>query len=130
MMKPRKPKATEPSLRDKLSAKFMTDFEADFAQHGTDVIQQLREKHPDKYAALAADLIRQAEPPSGVFDKAKSMEDIGIGLLKQVGINDPSEQQIEAALALHNRFITDLEMIAAVHIGMENIREYEERELR
>src|SRR5262249_28355736 len=114
-MKPRKPKPTEPSLRDRLSAKFMTDFEADYQEHGTNVIQQLREKHPDKYAALAADLSRQAEPPSGVFDKAKSMEDIGRGLLQQVGVAEDNitDEMIEAAIAANDKFVRELEKIAA-----------------
>src|SRR5215475_13301712 len=127
MMKPRKPKS-EPSLRDKLSANFMVAFEADFAANGVFVIEQLRLKAPDKYAALAADLIRQAEPPRGVFSEAKTLDDIARGLLKQVGVNDPSNQQIEAALALHNRFIGDLEQIAAVYIALQITQEYEERE--
>jgi len=127
-MKPRKPKPTEPSLRDRLSAKFMTDFEADYQEHGTNVIQQLREKHPDKYAALAADLIRQAEPPSGVFDKAKSMDDIGRGLLAQVGLTDPSETQIQMAIAANDRFVAELEQIVALQIAIDVTEEY--RELR
>src|SRR5262245_31613126 len=120
MMKPRKTKASEPSLslRDKLSAKFMKDFEADFADNGAVVIAELRTKSPEKYAEIAARLIASAEPPSGVFTEAKSMDDIGIGLLKQVGLTDPSEQQIEAALALHNRFITELEQIVALDIAI------------
>src|SRR5262245_45345899 len=114
-MKARKPKATEPSLRDKLSAKFLKDFEADFAEHGADVIQQLREKHPDRYAELAAKLIAQAEPPSGVFDRAKSMEDIGRGLLQQVGVaeDNMTDEMIEAAIAANDKFVRELEKIAA-----------------
>src|SRR5262245_51066259 len=124
----RKSKASEPSLRDKLSAAFMVAFEEDFASNGVGVIQQLREKHPDKYAALAADLIRQAEPPSGVFDKAKSMEDIGRRLLAQVGLTDPSETQIQMAIAANDRFVGELEQIAAVQLALDVTEEY--RELR
>src|SRR5262245_11964091 len=124
----RKSKANEPSLRDRLSAKFLQDFEADFQEHGTDVIQQLREKHPDKYAAIATQLIASAEPPSGVFDKAKSMEDIGRGLLAQVGLTDPSETQIQMAIAANDRFVAELEQIVALQIALDVTEEY--RELR
>jgi hypothetical protein len=57
----------------------------------------LREKHPDRYE-LAAKLIAQAEPRSGEFDKAKSMDDIGRGFLRQVGVSDENmtEAMIEA----------------------------------
>src|SRR5262245_1819757 len=130
MMKPRKPK-NEPSLRDKLSANFMKAFEEDFSANGVGVIEQLREKHPDKYAELAAKLIASASPPVSVFAEAKSMDDIAHGLLKQVGIDNPSERQLEAALKLHDKFIQELEMIAAVDIaiGMAE-EEFEYRELR
>ena len=111
-MKPRKPKSSEPSLRDKLSAKFLKDFEADFAANGADVIKQLRERHPDRYAELAAKLIAQAEPPSGVFDRAQSMHDIGIGLLAQVGCIAPSERQIQEAIRANDEFVARLESIS------------------
>jgi hypothetical protein len=124
-----KRKSNEPSLRDKLSANFLRDFEADFAANGADVIKQLRVKHPDRYAELGARLIAQAEPPGGnEYDQAKSMDDIGRIHLRQMGINDPTEQQIEAALAAHDRFISELEIIAAVSASMEVLEE--ERELR
>src|SRR5262245_60307928 len=128
-MKPRKPKANEPSLRDKLSANFMVAFEADFAANGVSVIEQLRLRAPDKYAALAAELIRQAEPPRRAFSEAKSMEDIGRGLLAQVGLSDPSEQQIQMAIAANDRLVSELEAIRAMHVAME-VTEYEERSLR
>src|SRR5262245_4386995 len=128
MMKPRKPK-NEPSLRDKLSANFMVAFEADFAANGVNVIEQLRLRAPEKYAALAADLIRQAEPPRGVFSEAKSTEDIGRGLLAQVGLTDPTEQQIEMAIAANDRLVSELEAIRAMHVAME-VTEYEERSPR
>ena len=113
-MKPRKPKATEPSLRDKLGANFMKAFEADFADNGAGVIAELRTKSPEKYAEIAARLIAQAEPPSGVFDKAKSMEDIGRGLLQQVGVaeDNMTDEMIEAAIAANDKFVRELEKIA------------------
>jgi hypothetical protein len=125
----RKSKANGPSLRDKLSANFMKAFESDFATNGVDVIAELREKYPDRYAAIATQLIAAAEPPGGnEYDQAKSMDDIGRIHLRQMGITDPTEQQIEAALAAHNMFISELEIIAAVSASMEVLEE--ERELR
>src|SRR5262245_34402966 len=110
-MKARKPKANEPSLRDRLSAKFIKDFEADFQEHGTDVIQQLREKHPDKYAVIATQLIASADPLGSVFSEAKSMRDIGLGLLAQVGCNNPTEEQIQSAIQANDELVARLESI-------------------
>lgn len=114
-MKPRKPKATEPSLRDRLSANFLAAFQADFEANGVAVIEQLRLKSPEKYAELGAKLIAAAEPPTeGVdFSKAKSMQDIGRGLLKQVGLDDPTDAQIEAAIVANDNLIDTLTTIAA-----------------
>src|SRR5262245_3558322 len=112
MMKPRKPKSSEPSLKDQLAAKFTKDFLADYDANGVAVIQQLREKHPDRYIEQAARLIATAEEPSGVFDKAKSMDDIGRGLLSQVGCVAPSERQIQEAIQANDEFVARLEAIA------------------
>src|SRR5262245_27992657 len=108
-MKPKKTRASEPSLKDKLAAKFTQDFLADYDANGVAVIQQLREKHPDRYIEQAARLIATAEEPSGVFDKAKSMDDIGRGLLSQVGCIAPSERQIQEAIRANDEFVARLE---------------------
>src|SRR5262245_61632655 len=99
----RKTKATEPSPLNKLSAKFWQTVQDDFDAHNIDVIKQLREQHIDRYAELISRMIARAEEPSGVFDKAKSMDDIGRGLLAQVGLTDPSETQIQMAIAANDR---------------------------
>src|SRR5262245_34147286 len=129
MMKPRKPKANEPSLRDKLSAQFMKDFEEDFADNGKAVIEQLRQRSPEKYADIAARLIAQTEPPNpNDLSQARSLFEVGRMLLQGVGLHDPSDQQIEAAMAANNRLMTELEQIAAVGLAIDITME--ERELR
>jgi hypothetical protein len=128
-MKPKKSKGTEPSLRDKLSAKFMKDFEADFAANGAAVIAELRTKSPEKYAEIASRLIAQTEPPNpNDLSNAKTMHDVGRMLLQGVGLHDPSDQQIEAAMAANNRLMSELEMIVALDVSMKILDE--ERELR
>src|SRR5262245_25294517 len=124
-------KANEPSLRDKLSGAFMAAMEEDFAANGKAVIEQLRVKHPDRYAELAARLIAQTEPPNpNDLSQAKSLFEVGRMLLQGVGLHDPSDQQIEAAMAANNRLMTELETIAAVDIALRVTEEYEERSLR
>ena len=83
-MKPRKPKTSEPSLRDKLSAAFLEAFQSDFEANGVAAIEQLRNKSPDKYTEIAARLIAATEPqsqPTG-FASCDSMEDSACGYLK------------------------------------------------
>jgi|SRR5262245_18147974 len=46
--------------------------------------------------------------------------------LGRMGIANPSEQQIEMAVAANSRFMSELEMIAAVHVAMEATEEYQE----
>jgi len=48
--RPQKPKAKEPSLRERA----MGALDADFKVHGQDAIKQLRETRPDRYVELAA----------------------------------------------------------------------------
>ena len=114
-MKPRKPKSAEPSLRDKLSAAYLEAFQADFAANGTAVIEQLRNKSPEKYAEIAARLIAATEPQpqqEGIA-AANSMEDVGRRLLQGVGVPEPTDEQIAAAIKANDRFIEQLEAIRA-----------------
>src|SRR5215475_14306365 len=98
----KKPKANEPSLRDKLSAAYLEAFEADFAANGVSVIEQLRNKSPEKYAEICSRLIAAAEPPrgDGAAD-ANSLPELGARLLRSVGMAEDaiSESAIEEALA-------------------------------
>jgi hypothetical protein len=110
-MKPRKPKSGEPSLREKLSQKFLEALEADFQLHGLTVLEKMRESSPERYAELAAKMIMSAEPQSEQkgFAGANSMQDVGRRLLQSVGIVEPDNAAIEAAIAANDRFIEQLE---------------------
>src|SRR5215468_4865008 len=109
----RKPKANEPSLRDKLSANFMKAFESDFETHGVEVIEQLRLKSPEKYAEIAAKLIAAVDPKSEGFEDCKDMESIGRRLLKQVGCDEYecTAEMIEQAIAAQDVLIAKLQAI-------------------
>jgi len=113
----RKPKTAEPSLRDKLSAHFLEAFEADFAAHGADVIEALRNKSPDKYADIAARLIAATEPPSDGFESAQTMQEIGLRLLKSVGCPEgvATDDMIARAVELNDQFVADLTQVAQGH---------------
>jgi len=116
-MKARKPKATEPSLRDKLSEHFLRAFEADFAANGVAAIEQLRQKSPEKYSDIAARLIAASEPPAeNGFASANSMEEIGRKLLKSVGAEEDqiTADMVEAAIRANDDFVSKLEKIANV----------------
>jgi hypothetical protein len=113
-MRPRKPpKSSEPSLRDRLSANFLAAFEADFAANGVAAIEQLRQKSPEKYSEIAARLIAASEPQPDGFENARTMQEIGLNLLKSVGLPEDAatEAQIEQAIAANDAFIARLEAI-------------------
>jgi hypothetical protein len=86
----RKGGAKAPNLRDKLSQAFLTAFDADFHEHGVDVIQQLRLKDPVRYAELAGRLIMAVEQPAdpNSYASCQSEEEICRKLLAQVGVAD------------------------------------------
>jgi hypothetical protein len=106
----------EPSLRDKLSAKFLAAFEADFAENGVEVIQKLREKYPQHYAELGARLIASTEEPAGPtdFSDCQSQEDIGRKLLMQLGLGEYqiTDRMCQQAVDANEKLITALERIA------------------
>jgi hypothetical protein len=112
-MKPRKTKTGEPSLRDRLSASFLRAFESDFEVHGVDVIEQMRQKAPEKYAELAARLVAAAEPipDKDSFANCTTMEQIGRKLLEQIGYIEPSDEDIAEAVQLNDAFVGGLEAI-------------------
>ena len=112
-MKTRKPKPTEPSARDKLSASFLKAFQNDFETYGVETIEKLREESPSKYAEIAAKLIATFEPKADGFESAQSMEDIGRKLLQSIGFHDPDDNSIREAVELNNTFVDGLQAIWA-----------------
>jgi hypothetical protein len=102
-----------PSTRDKLSGGFMEALAKDWAEHGPEVIQQIRLDNPVKYGELIARLIPMDAnlPTANDYSSCQSMEDIGLKLLQQVGIDDPTEDQIARAITANNQFMAALEAI-------------------
>jgi len=109
----RKPKSVEPSLRDKLSARFLEAIHADFEEHGVDVIQKLRDKDPKAYCEISARLIAATEPPGDGFENAQSLQEIGVKLLESVGCprDAITEDMAEAAVAAQDDFTAALSKI-------------------
>src|SRR5262245_51905570 len=104
----------EPALRDKLSQNFLRAFESDFETHGVNVIEQLREKSPEKYTEIASKLIATTEPKPDGFESCQSKEAIGRRLLRSVGLEDEdaaTPAMVQAALAAQDRMISELAKI-------------------
>ena len=105
-----------PSTRDKLSSAFVEALEKDWAEHGVDVIQQIRQDHPVKYSELVARLV-----PMDVnlvsaddFSKCQSMQELGRKLLKSIGCEDEdaiTEDMIARAIQANDAFVARLEAI-------------------
>ena len=118
-MKPKKLKASEPSVRDKLSASFLKAFQNDFEINGIEAIEKLREESPSKYAEIASRLIAMVEPPPEGFEVCRTPRDLGIALLKSVQINEyeMTEDMIAQALKCNDDFIDRLQAIRAAAEG-------------
>src|SRR5262245_9003531 len=105
------PKPVEPNIRDALTTAFIEQLQADFAEHGKEIIQTVRKESPSKYAELVLRLIplepRMLQPD----DKPKNSRDIAEHLLRDVGLFEPSDQDVEEALACYDRMIEALEFI-------------------
>jgi len=110
-MKPSKPKAAEPSLRDKLSKNFLEALEADFREYGKDVIEQMRTRDPTRYAELAGKMIMAVEPREQSLENARNMHEVAIALLKSVGFVEPDDNSIEQAIKANDAFINRLQAI-------------------
>ena len=116
-MKAKKPKVSEPSALDKLSASFVKAFQNDFENFGIEAIEKLREQNPAKYAEIASRLIAVVEPKLEGFEGAKNMHDVAIALLKSVGFNDPDDNSIQQAIEANDQFINALQAIRAAAEG-------------
>jgi hypothetical protein len=112
-MKPRKTKSAEPSLRERLSQKFLEALQEDFELYGKTVLEKMRESHPERYAELAAKMIMTAEPAEQKegYAQAKSMKEIGMRLLQSIGVIEPTDEQVEEAIAANDVFVEQLEAI-------------------
>lgn len=110
----RKPSNTEPSLRDVLSADFVTRLQAKWQEHGDDILEHMRQKDPVKFAEMVAKLVPPETLPADPFAGGLSMDEIGKRLLLQVGANEfaITPDMIEAALKANDALIAELCRIA------------------
>ena len=110
---PRKPQSQQGTPRLRLSAAFLESLEKDFQAHREEVIETLRRESPKAYAELLGRLVMTADPPSeNSFKDCNSMTDIGRRLLKSVGLADPDEAAIQAAIEANETFVARLQAIA------------------
>src|SRR5262245_60950284 len=115
MMKAKKPKANEPSAKDKLSADFTERLEKKWREQGDDVLEAAFKESPTKIAEMIARLVSTTEPPSNDFEACRTKRDIGIALLKSIGMDEfeMTEDAITEALAAQDVFVDRLQDIRA-----------------
>jgi hypothetical protein len=108
---PRKP-SPQRTPRLRLSASFLESLERDFEKNKDAVIEALRKESPRAYAELLGRLVMTADPPEGGgLGDCKSMTDIGRRLLKSVGLAEPDEAAIQAAIEANDTFVARLQAI-------------------
>jgi len=113
----KKPKPTEPSAKDKLSADFTKRLEAKWREQGDNVLDAAFKESPTKIAEMIARLVSSTEPHPEGLESAKNMHDVAVALLKRVGFNDPDPDSIERAIEANDNFINELQAIRAAAEG-------------
>src|SRR5262249_25245118 len=105
-----------PSTRDKLASAFVDALEKDWAEHGAEVIQQIRQDNPVKYGELIARLVPMDANlvSADDFSKCQSMQELGRKLLKSIGCEDEdaiTEDMIARASQDNDEFVARLEAV-------------------
>ena len=111
------------SLLDQLAAP-LRQFVQDFRSHGPSTLERVREQSPERYLELSTKLvsvIATLRPAESEFKEARTMQDIGRAHLRNVGLEDPTDDQIAEAIAANDRFIAGLEQIRDRALGTEPI---------
>jgi hypothetical protein len=116
----KKPKPNEPSVRDKLSAKFDADLLADYEAHGREAIAATREKYPEKWVDVVHRRIGATELKDDGYENCQSWEDIARKNLKSVGVIDEiiTPHVLERAIAANDRFVAEMQQIRAEAEGV------------
>jgi hypothetical protein len=102
-------------LRQKLTADFVVALQADWDEHGKEIIVALRTKAPTKYAEIISRLaMPEPMPPPSDFPQCKSVDDIGRKLLEEVGVAEVAmtDDMIARAIEANEAFIARLQEIA------------------
>jgi hypothetical protein len=115
----KKSKSDGIDLRQRLTADFVAALQADWVEHGREVIQKIRQDNPVKYGELIARLVPMDAnlPADDDLSQAQSMEDIGRALLKQIGVHEAgiTDGMIQAAIEAHDDFTAELQRIGDGH---------------
>jgi hypothetical protein len=111
-MKSQKPKASEPSARDKLSADFTRRLEKKWLEQGDDILDAACKETPTKIVEMIARLVAPIEPPVEGFKSAQSTHEIAVRLLEAFGVHEPDDTLIAQAVEANDTFIDTLRRIA------------------
>ena len=109
----KKQKPAEKTLLEQLGGP-LKDFVNDFKEHGRSVLEQVRERNPEKYLELStklASLVAMIKPGPSDYAKARTHEEIAIATLKEVGCEDPTPAMIAEATQANKNFVARLEAI-------------------
>jgi hypothetical protein len=111
---PRKP-SPQGTPRLRLSASFLESLERDFEKNKDAVIESLRKESPRAYSELIARLVQTTDAPAeNSFSKCNSMKEIGLRLLRSVGMQEAeiTDELVDLAVIANDNFVARLEEIA------------------
>jgi hypothetical protein len=102
-------KTSQGSLRAKLTE----DLIADVAANGKQAFERLRQENLPKYCEIASKLILPEADPANPnsLKNAQSMHEIGLRILRSIGLSEPTDEQFTLAIAANDVFVATLEKI-------------------
>jgi hypothetical protein len=107
----------QPSVRDGLASNVIEALAKDWAEHGPEVIQQIRRDNPVKYGELIVRLVPMDANTAGAkdFSDTETVQEIGMKLLSQLGLHEDAmtESMIAQAVEANDMFVARLEEIIA-----------------
>jgi hypothetical protein len=111
--------SADTSIRDELTTQFIEELARDFAEHGKEIVETVRKESPSKYSELILRLI-PLEPRLVQSENQvpKDSREIAEHLLKDVGLDAPTDHDRERALQAYDTLITTLTQIAQEALGV------------
>jgi hypothetical protein len=108
-------KSDRVDLRQKLTADFVAALQADWGEHGKEIIEALRTRAPTKYAEILSPFMTpEPVPAPGGFGQCPTMEDPPPALIAgRCYRHGHNPSMIEQAIAAHDALIDQLQGIAS-----------------
>lgn len=113
----KKSKSDGPNIRDALTTAFIEQLQRDFAEHGKEIIEKVRNEAPAKYSELILRLIPMQPTMVENSDEPQDSREVAQRLLRDVGLHEASDSDCEDALTAYDQMIESLTLIRNRALG-------------